>query len=40
MTALCAMMAMPLSAYAQSAVVKGTVTDSAGEPLMGAGVIV
>lgn len=40
MTALCAVMAMPLSAYAQSAVVKGTVTDSAGEPLMGAGVIV
>ena len=40
MTALCAVMAMPLSAFAQSAVVKGTVTDSAGEPLMGAGVIV
>ena len=31
---------MPFSAAGQSATVKGTVTDNAGEPLMGAGVVV
>ena len=31
---------MPFSAAGQSATVKGTVTDSTGEPLMGAGIMV
>ena len=39
-TVLCGMMAMPFSAAGQSATVKGTVTDSTGEPLMGAGIMV
>lgn len=39
-TVLCGMMAMPFSAAGQSATVKGTVTDNAGEPLMGAGIMV